>query len=52
MIKQQIPDKEWLERVSIAYHTYPQPSTEVKEFISWLYKQYGIVVPHSTKGIK
>lgn len=41
-------DREWLERVSIAYETYSQqvgPSLPVETFIIWLYKQYGIVQP-------
>lgn len=38
-------DKEWLERVTIAYKVYSQqvgPDLPVEKFISWLYKQYGI----------
>jgi hypothetical protein len=38
-----IIDKDWLERVTIAYQAYPHPSKEIKAFISWVYKQYGIV---------
>lgn len=41
-------DKEWLERVSIAYKVYSQQvstSLPVESFIQWLYKQYGIVEP-------
>lgn len=39
-------DKEWLERVSLAYKIYTKevgPSLPVEQFITWLYKQYGIV---------
>lgn len=38
-------DKEWLEKITIAYKAYPYPSYQISEFISWLYKQYGIVPP-------
>lgn len=41
-------DKQWLERVSIAYKAYKQqvtPSLPVENFIEWLYKQYGITKP-------
>lgn len=41
-------DKQWLERVSIAYTAYSKdvsPSLPVEQFIAWLYKQYGIVPP-------
>ena len=40
-------DKDWLERIKIAYKTYPYPSKDIENFISWLYKQYGIVEPKS-----
>ncbi len=46
-------DKEWLERVTIAYKVYSQqvsPSLPVETFISWLYKQYGIVEIKKDKG--
>jgi hypothetical protein len=36
-------DKDWLERITIAYKVYPYPSKEIEQFINWLYKQYGIV---------
>ncbi len=36
-------DKEWLERINIAYNVYPNKNKEIEEFISWLYKQYGII---------
>lgn len=42
-------DKEWLEKVTIAYKAYPYPSYQVTEFIAWLYKQYGIVIPSEKK---
>lgn len=35
-------DKDWLEKVSIAFKAYPYPNKEVEAFILWLYKQYGI----------
>lgn len=38
-------DKDWLERVTIAYRAYPYPSKDIEEFIHWLYNQYGIVEP-------
>lgn len=41
-------DKDWLERVTIAYAEYERQvskSMPVENFISWLYKQYGIVEP-------
>ena len=41
-------DKEWLERVSIAYKAYSQvvgPNLSVEQFIQWMYKQYGIELP-------
>lgn len=39
-------DKDWLERVSIAFKVYEEyggPQPIVSEFIKWLYAQYGIV---------
>ena len=42
-------DKEWLEKISIAYRAYPYPNKEVERFIQWLYKQYGIVEPKQGK---
>ena len=41
----QMTDKDWLERVTIAYKAYQYPSKDIESFISWLYKQYGIVQP-------
>ena len=41
-------DKEWLERVTLAYKVYSKnysPQLQVELFIDWLYKQYGIVKP-------
>lgn len=38
-------DKEWLGKITIAYKNYPNKDKNVEEFISWLYKQYGIVEP-------
>ena len=39
-------DKDWLEKITIAYKVYPYPSKEVERFIKWLYEQYGIVEPN------
>jgi hypothetical protein len=36
-------DKQWLERVMIAYKVYPYPSKDIETFVAWLYQQYGIV---------
>jgi hypothetical protein len=41
----QMTDKDWLERVNIAYRAYPFPNKDIEVFISWMYKQYGIVPP-------
>jgi hypothetical protein len=41
-------DKDWLERVTIAYKVYSGkvgPKLEIENFIAWLYRQYGIVNP-------
>jgi hypothetical protein len=41
-------DKQWLERVTIAYKEYSKqvsPNLSIEQFIDWLYKQYGIVKP-------
>jgi hypothetical protein len=41
-----ITDKDWLEKVSVAYIEYSKqvgPKLDIEYFISWLYKQYGIV---------
>lgn len=41
-------DKMWLERVKIAYDVYSKDvrsDLNIENFISWLYKQYGIVEP-------
>lgn len=46
--KEQILDKEWLDRVYFAYYNVyikQKPSKEVEEFITWLFKQYGYVEP-------
>lgn len=48
-------DKDWLNRVSIAYKVYSEqvgPNLSVENFISWLYTQYGIVEvkSHNFKG--
>ncbi len=39
----QITDKDWLEKVKIAYKVYQFPNKDIEAFISWMYKQYGIV---------
>jgi hypothetical protein len=43
-------DKQWLERISIAYKAYPYPSKDIESFINWLYTQYGIVKPENKNG--
>jgi hypothetical protein len=43
-------DKDWLERISIAYRVYPYPTKEIEAFITWLYKQYGIVKSEKQNG--
>jgi hypothetical protein len=45
-------DKDWLERVTIAYKVYSEqvgPKLPVEQFISWMYRQYGIVEPKDNK---
>lgn len=45
-------DKQWLERVTIAYKEYARqrsPQLPVEQFIDWLYQQYGIVKPNDKK---
>lgn len=40
-------DRDWLERICIAYNVYKEqmggPNPSIEEFIQWLYKQYGII---------
>ena len=36
-------DKDWLELVKIAYKAYTFPNKDIEAFISWMYKQYGII---------
>jgi hypothetical protein len=38
-------DKDWLERVTIAYRAYQYPNKDIENFIHWLYNQYGIIEP-------
>jgi hypothetical protein len=41
-------DKQWLERVTIAYKVYCEkvgPSLPIENFIAWIYNEYGIVQP-------
>jgi hypothetical protein len=45
-------DKDWLERVTIAYRAYPYPHNDIEAFITWMYKQYGIVQPKEIKNDK
>lgn len=42
-------DKDWLERIVIAYKAYPYPSKDIETFIEWMYKQYGVVPPNDKK---
>lgn len=45
-----LSDKEFLERIKIAYEVYSKnvkPDINIENFISWLYKEYGYV---ETKG--
>jgi len=45
-------DKEWLERVDVAYKEYKRlvgPALPIENFISWMYRQYGIVEPVDKK---
>jgi hypothetical protein len=44
-----LTDKDWLEKIIIAYKAYPYPSKEIERFTAWLYKQYGIVQPEQGK---
>ena len=46
-------DKDWLEKVTIAYKVYSQefgPRTSIENFVTWLYKQYGIVEPKENEN--
>ena len=48
----QLNDKDWLNKVTIAYAAYKDqvsPSLPIENFIEWLYKQYGIVQPTNKK---
>jgi hypothetical protein len=41
-----LTDKDWLEKVSIAYKEYSRqvgPHLHIENFIAWMYRQYGIV---------
>lgn len=42
-------DKEWLQKVTTAYKAYDEKNQDVEKFISWLYRQYGIVEPKKDK---
>jgi hypothetical protein len=42
-------DKEWLDKVYFAYYNVyhkENSSTDIEDFITWLYKQYGYVKPN------
>jgi hypothetical protein len=41
----QMTDKDWLERVIIAYRAYPYPNKDIEKFVKWMYEQYGITYP-------
>ncbi len=41
----QMTDKDWLERVTIAYRAYPYPNKDIEKFVKWMYEQYGIIAP-------
>jgi hypothetical protein len=38
-------DKEWLDKVMLAYRNYPYVSVDIEKFIQWMYQQYGVVTP-------
>jgi hypothetical protein len=42
---QQLNDKDWLEKITVAYRAYPYPNKDIESFITWIYQQYGIVQP-------
>lgn len=44
-------DKDWLDKVLIAYNVYSKtyPTGTVTDFVEWLYKQYGIQLPKNDK---
>jgi hypothetical protein len=47
-----LTDKDWLAKVTIAYKEYSKqigPKLDIENFVSWLYKQYGIVEPKKDK---
>jgi hypothetical protein len=49
---QHLNDKDWLEKVKVAYNAYKSqvgPNLPIENFISWLYGQYGIVEPKDKK---
>jgi hypothetical protein len=50
MNQDKILDKEWLDRVYFAYYSVynkENSSTDIEEFITWLYKTYGYVKPNA-----
>jgi len=42
-------DKDWLDKISVAYKSFPYPNINIEFFILWLYRQYGIVPPEERK---
>ena len=51
-----LSDKDWLEKVLIASEVFKKDVTkygshrqEITDFVEWLYKQYGIVLPDYAK---
>lgn len=47
-MEQKLNDKEFLERILVAYKVYPYPNKDIETFINWVYKQYGYVYPRGT----
>jgi hypothetical protein len=44
----QMSEKEMLERIQKAYEVYKltvRPSLDVENFIAWMYKEYGYILP-------
>ena len=49
-------DKDWLHRIVVASEVYKNDiikyesqKQEIDNFVQWLYKQYGIVMPNNAK---
>ena len=54
-----ISDKDWLDKVLLAADVYKKDiaqygshKQEIDRFVEWLYKQYGVVMPHKTKALE